>query len=246
MHNTTDIDYVGAPYPMGYPSSGCGMGAGGFLGGLILGSLFTRRGGGGFLGGGDGCDGVLPYQAGVNAGEAAKYRDIVDATTSLTGTIRNGFDVTGVAIGNIKDQLFAVSAIASQERAAILRAQCETDYKNLLQSKELSSQMAMSTCEIKQAVHCDGEKTRAILVAQNEQNLRDRLEEVTRQRDLLVTGNFPISQPAHVHKFECHNGGGNDFGAQINVINQNVNAIGSTVAQLAGVVQALAQAKAAA
>lgn len=61
-------------------------------------------------------------------------------------------------------------------------------------------------------------------------------DEARRQRDLYATGNFPITQAAHLVK-HCHDHDPRD--TQIQVINQNVNAIGSTVTQLAGAVQAL-------
>lgn len=216
-------------------------GGAGFVGGLILGSLFNRRGFdghchdgnyGGYQRDGYGSGAaILGYQMGKSAGEDAKYRDVVDATATLNGAIRNGFDFTNVNIGNLKDTVFA--GFTGTDKSI-----CESNYNTLVQFKDLSHQMAMQHCEIEKAIKCDGEKTRLMLANQNEEALRVRLNEVERQRDLLATGNFPISQPAHVHRHHC-NDRGDDVQVQINNINQNVAALGSVVGQAAGAINSL-------
>lgn len=241
-----DIDMSVIDGRGGYGGSwGGGMGGFGFVSGLILGSIFNRRG---FGDGGHCHDGgamnysrdgygsgaaILGYQMGKSAGEDAKYRDVVDATSNITGAIRNGFDFTNANIGNLKDAMFA--GFTGTDKSI-----CESNYNNLVQFKELSAQLAMQTCNIEKMIVCDGEKTRAILAAQNEEALRVRLNEVERQRDLLATGNFPISQPAHVHKHHCHDRG-DDVQVQINNINQNVAALGSIVGQAAGAINSLVE-----
>jgi hypothetical protein len=52
---------------------------------------------------------------------------------------------------------------------------------------------AQNTCAITNAIHAEGESTRALINGINMQNLRDKLEE--RDRDLL-TANFQLSQQA--------------------------------------------------
>lgn len=52
---------------------------------------------------------------------------------------------------------------------------------------------AQNTCAITNAIHAEGENTRALINGINMQNLRDKLEE--RDRDLL-TANFQLSQQA--------------------------------------------------
>lgn len=226
----------GGGYGMG------GFGAGGFVGGLILGSLFTGRRGfdggahchtdGGYQRDGYGSGAaILGYQMGKSAGEDAKYRDVVDATATLNGAIRNGFDFTNVNIGNLKDTVFA--GFTGTDKSI-----CESNYNTLVQFKDLSHQMSMQHCEIEKAIKCDGEKTRLMIANQNEEALRVRLNEVERQRDLLATGNFPISQPAHVHRHHC-NDRGDDAQIQINNINQNVQALGSVVGQTANALNSL-------
>lgn len=225
--NISDFAEMGGGSGFGFGGSG-----GGLFGGLLLGALLTGRRGGLLGGGGEDCGSgnTLTFEMGKSAGESAKYRDIVDSTTSLTQAIRNGFDLTAVNIGNVKDQIFASSALATQEHAAILRAVCESEYKALIQSKDLSAQIAAGNCDIKRTVECNTDRVVALINAKTEQDLRDRLNETQRERDLLATGNFPISQPAHVHR---HRDCGDDQVNQINIINQNVQALGSIVGQQA-------------
>lgn len=225
-------------YGGGYGFGGAGCG---FVGGLILGSLFNRRGfddghchnyGGSYNRDGYGSGAaILGYQMGKSAGEDAKYRDVVDATSTITGAIRNGFDFTNANINRVDTSVLTGFG-------ALDKSICENKYDNLIQFKELSHQMSMQHCAIEKAISCDGEKTRLMIANQNEEALRVRLNEAERQRDLLATGNFPISQPAHVHRHHCHDRG-DEVQVQINNINQQVAALGSVVGQNADAVNRL-------
>lgn len=220
-----------------------GWGGGGVVEGLLLGSLFLGRG----FGRGDDCgrnyggceeghgfgsgSSNLAYLMGKSDGEEAKYRDIVDATANINGSVRDGFNFTNANIERVRDGV-ASGFYALGERV------CEAKYDNLIQFKELTHQIATATCATQRAIEMDGDATRALINRQNEQNLRDTLDETRRQRDLLATGNFPISQPAHVHKHHC---GSQEDGVQvqINNVNQNVQALGSVVGQVADLVNRL-------
>lgn len=238
----------------GAPTGGFGAGGffPGFIGGIFGGALLGRRGlggGGGGYGHG-GIDNSLAYLVGRDNGLEAKTSDVVAATASINETTRT----TGAAIVNnlnaLDGKLNAGQIAMMQGFAGVDRGLCENRHANDLQFAAIQKDMALQHCAIEKHISCEGEKTRAMLVQQNENRLLDKLEaerfahnETMRQRDLLATGNFPISTPAHVHKH--HDCGHSDPVNQIAVINQNVNAIGSTVNQLAGIVQALAAAKAA-
>lgn len=212
---------------------GFGGGSGGFLGGLIVGSLFNGRRGGGFLGGGDGgdCDGKgLAFQLGEAKGENAKYRDVVDATTAINGitltAAKEGVDVTratGAVVMNGIDGLRTGQTMLSKEI-------CDVRHEQAMQFATLSKDMALQHCDITRTVECQTDRVVALINAKTEQDLRDRLNEAQRERDLLATGNFPISQPAHVHR---HHDCGDRNVDQINIINQNVQALGSIVGQQA-------------
>lgn len=212
--------------------SGFGFGGGGGLfGGLLLGALLGNRRGG-LLGDGGDCDGKgLAFQLGEAKGENAKYRDVVDATTAINGitltAAKEGVDVTratGAVVMNGIDGLRTGQTLLSKEL-------CDVRHEQAMQFATLSKDMALQHCEITRAVETNTDRVVALINAKTEQDLRDRLNEAQRERDLLATGNFPISQPAHVHKHhDCDRGRDID---QINIINQNVQALGSIVGQQA-------------
>lgn len=209
-----------------------GFGGGGLFGGLLLGALLSGRRGGGLFGGGDDCgDGRgLAFQLGEAKGENAKYRDVVDATTAINGitltAAKEGVDVTratgAVVMGGI-DNLRNGQWQLSKEI-------CDLRHGTDMQFATLAKDMALQHCDITRTVECQADRVVALINQKAEQDLRDRLNETQRERDLLATGNFPISQPAHVHR---HHDCSPDHANQINIINQNVQALGSIVGQQA-------------
>lgn len=77
---------------------------------------------------------------------------------------------------------------------------CETQkeilqsrYDAALQAQTIQAQLASCCCDLKTAIHAEGEATRGLIQANTIQDLRDRLAE--RDRD-LSTANFQLSQQA--------------------------------------------------
>ena len=77
---------------------------------------------------------------------------------------------------------------------------CETQkeilqnrYDNALQTQTLSAQVAQCCCELKTAIHAEGEETRGLIQANTIQDLRDRINERDRE---LQSAQFQISQVA--------------------------------------------------
>lgn len=77
---------------------------------------------------------------------------------------------------------------------------CETQkeilqsrYDAALQAQTMQAQIANCCCDLKTAIHAEGEATRGLIQANTIQDLRDRLAE--RDRD-LSTANFQLSQQA--------------------------------------------------
>lgn len=77
---------------------------------------------------------------------------------------------------------------------------CETQkeilqsrYDSALQAQALQAQLANCCCDLKTAIHAEGEATRGLIQGNTIQDLRDRLAE--RDRD-LSTANFQLSQQA--------------------------------------------------
>lgn len=230
---SNSVESIGGGYG-GFGGGGLGSG---FIGGAVASLLFpngVRRGYDGVDGGG-----YTPgYQAGVMAGESAKYRDVVSAENDINNNINQHFEATNASIYGVAN---AGRTSAEQILAAIQAQSMATKdiaYQGLIQFKELSAQVSAGNCEIKTAIHADGAATRALIEATNTQALRDKCNELERQRDLLATGNFPVTRPGTLVCCDpCKTSQSSD---NINIINQNVNAIGSQVAQLASAVSALA------
>lgn len=227
--NISDFAEMGGGSGFGFG----GMGGGGLFGGLLLGALLTGNRRGGLLGGGDDCGGgdrAFTFELGKAQGEQAKYRDVVDATTAINGitltAAKEGVDVTratgAVVMSGIDGLRTGQTALAS--------GLCELRHASDMQFANLAKDMALQHCDITRTVECQTDRVVALINAKAEQDLRDRLNETQRERDLLATGNFPISQPAHVHR---HRDCGDDQVNQINIINQNVQALGSIVGQQA-------------
>lgn len=213
-------------------NGGYGMGGGfgaGLIGGVIGSRLFDRDG----CRDSDGC-GVntdLAYLLGRDSGLEAKTSDIVAATANINDTTRT----TGAGIVNnlnhLDGKLNAQGVAMLQGFNTISKELCDNRHAADMHFATLSKDMALQHCAIEKHVSCEGEKTRMMLAQQNENRLLDKLEaerfahnETMRQRDLLATGNFPISTPAHVEK---HHGHSHSDGIDIrfNVIGNEVNTL---------------------
>jgi hypothetical protein len=155
-----------------------GLGAGiGFVGGLIFGALFNRRGGGDFLGGGEG---------GGN-GETRVESDIFNvAVLQKLGSIEAAIPLQGAQTENvILQQTNQITNLAAQAQFA--NAAGFESTKNavtnvgtiLLQGlNTVNANVAEQACSVKQVVVNDGEKTRALLTS------RFQLEDATRINEL--------------------------------------------------------------
>lgn len=219
-------------------NGGYGMGGGfgaGLVGGIFGSALFGRGRGfdsgyshGGYAGG---VDNTLAYLVGQGQGLEAKTSDVVAATANINDVTRN----TGATVLN---NLNALDSKVNAGQVAMLqgfsnvdRGLCDNRHASDMQFAMMQKDMALQHCAIEKMISCDGEKTRAMLAAQNDSRWEDKLEatrfqlnEVQRQRDLLATGNFPVSTPAHV---ERHCGHSHEDGVDI-----RINAIGNEVNSL--------------
>lgn len=111
---------------------------------------------------------------------------ISSATFALNNTINNGF--TGV----MRDSMAGFANVAqgiNENRFAAQQCCCETN-RNI---DAVRYDAAMNTNAITKAICDDGEKTRALMVANQMQDLRDRLAD--KDRD-LQTAQFALSQQA--------------------------------------------------
>lgn len=83
-------------------------------------------------------------------------------------------------------------SLTKDEMAFIIATQKAAD-KRERSVDNVRAENYKNTCEITNAIHCEGEQTRALINANTMQELRDRLAD--RDRDLL-TANFQLSQQA--------------------------------------------------
>lgn len=111
---------------------------------------------------------------------------LCDGFYAQNTTMLNGFN----SLGRDLCQGFAgVNASIAENRFAAQQCCCETN-RNI---DAVRAENYRNTCEITNAIHCEGEKTRALITANTMQELRDKLAD--RDRD-LQTANFQLSQQA--------------------------------------------------
>ena len=107
--------------------------------------------------------------------EGFNNQDVNGQLRGITSGICDGFYATNNAL---KDGFYGLQTCC-----------CETN-RNI---DAVRFENAKNTCEITNAIHAEGEATRALINANTVQALRDKLEDKDRQ---LLTANFQLSQQA--------------------------------------------------
>lgn len=133
----------------------------------------------------------------IKDGVRGAQNGICDGFYAMNTTMLNGFngiqrDVLTVGNnlgGEIAQNRFAAQQCCCEQKQAIATLGYETN-RNI---DAVRYENARNTCDVINAIKEDGEKTRAVMVANEMQNLRDRLAD--RDRD-LQTANFQLSQQA--------------------------------------------------
>ena len=197
--SAADIAAVTRPNYMGY---GCGMGYGGFgmggfggdwiLGLIVLAALFNGGGFGGF-GGGNGALGMgAVYGAQqfsqLDNGIRAIQNGICDSTFALNNSIKDGFYSVNSNISSaLCNTTYELASKIDANRFAAQQCCCETQ-RAIDGVKYGASQ---NTCDIINAIHAEGEATRAQITQNTIQALRDKLND--KDRD-IQTRDFQLSQ----------------------------------------------------
>ena len=118
--------------------------------------------------------------------EGFNTQDINSQLRGITNGLCDGF----YAINNgLKDGFYGIKGALAENRFAAQNCCCETN-RNIDAVRYEGSQ---NTCAITNAIHAEGEATRAFINSNVMQELRDKLE--ARDRDVLVR-DFQISQLA--------------------------------------------------
>ena len=191
--------------PVGGMNCGDGFGYGG--GGFIWAFLIFALLGGGAWGGNRGMatqadvyaandmqdikGGQRQLQSGINA----LGNGIADATFALNNSILTGFNGTqrDIMQGNyamekaVTDARYVIADAIGQNRAVMQQNNCEIQ-RNI---DALRYDGQMNAANIAKAICDDGEKTRALIVANQMQDLRDKIAD--KDRD-LQTAQFALSQ----------------------------------------------------
>ena len=116
--------------------------------------------------------------------EGFNNQDVNGQLRGITNGICDGF----YAVNNgLKDGFYGIQGALAENRFAQQSCCCETN-RNI---DAVRYEGAQNTCAITNAIHAEGEATRALINANTMQDLRDKLE--ARDRDIMVR-DFQLSQ----------------------------------------------------
>ena len=181
---------------------GYGYGDGMFGGGMWfmwIFVIFALMGGGGF--GGWGNSGMAAFANGAltrnDLFDGFNSQDIKDGIRGIQNGLCDGFYAqnTNTLQGfnnvgrDILESRYQLGAAIAENRFAQQSCCCETNRS----IDAVRAENYKNTCEITNAIHAEGEATRALITANTMQDLRDKLAD--RDRDLM-TANFQLSQQA--------------------------------------------------
>ena len=111
---------------------------------------------------------------------------LADGFYAINSGMKDGFYGTQAGM---KDGFYGIQGALAENRFAAQNCCCETN-RNI---DAVRYEGAQNTCAITNAIHAEGEATRALINANTMQELRDRLE--ARDRDVMVR-DFQLSQQA--------------------------------------------------
>lgn len=175
--------YPAMPVFMGGGFGGYGSGLGGdWLGLILLALIFGNGWGGGFggFGGGNGAFGTAALAQGFADNRVLAKLD------GITQGLCDGFYAQNT---NMLTGFSSIGSQIAENRFATQQCCCETNRN--IDAVRFDNQKCC--CEITNAIHREGEETRALINANTMQSLRDKLAD--KDRD-LQTANFQLSQQA--------------------------------------------------
>lgn len=176
---------------------GDGFGCGGGMWFMWIFVIFALMGGGGFGGWGNGAAALNGALTRNDLFDGFNAQDVKDGIRGIQNGLCDGFYAQNTntlqGFNNVgRDILvsrYELSNDIAQNRFAAQQCCCETN-RNI---DSVRAENYKNTCEITNAIHAEGEATRALITANTMQDLRDKLAD--RDRDLM-TANFQLSQQA--------------------------------------------------
>ena len=118
--------------------------------------------------------------------EGFNNQDVNGQLRGITNGLADGFYAIN---SGLKDGFYGTQGALAENRFAAEKCCCETN-RNI---DAVRYEGAQNTCAITNAIHAEGEATRALINANTMQDLRDRLE--ARDRDVMIR-DFQLSQQA--------------------------------------------------
>ena len=118
--------------------------------------------------------------------EGFNSQDVNGQLRGITSGICDGFYATN---SGMKDGFYGIQGALAENRFASQQCCCETN-RNI---DAVRYEGAQNTCAITNAIHAEGELTRALINANTVQELRDKLE--ARDREVMIR-DFQLSQQA--------------------------------------------------
>jgi hypothetical protein len=118
--------------------------------------------------------------------EGFNNQDVNGQLRGITSGICDGFYAVNTGL---KDGFYGIQGAIAENRFAQQNCCCETN-RNI---DAVRYEGAQNTCAITNAIHAEGEATRALINANTMQDLRDKLE--ARDRDIMIR-DFQLSQLA--------------------------------------------------
>ena len=131
-------------------------------------------------------NGIRGVQNGMCDGFYAQNNTMLNGFNGLQRDICAGFGCVG---REVMESRYQIGEAIVANRFAAQQCCCETN-RNI---DAVRAENYRNTCDITNAIHSEGEKTRALITANTMQELRDKLAD--RDRD-LQTANFQLSQQA--------------------------------------------------
>lgn len=173
-----------------------GDGCGGFFWIVVLFLVFGMMGGG-LWGNNSGLQGAL------TRGEMADGFNTAEILRNQNGIMRDQFGVQRDVLENRYNTQLGLAGIDKsimENRFAGQQCCCETQkeilknrYDGALQAQAMQAQQAQCCCDVKTAIHAEGEATRALINANTMQELRDNLQAAQLQLGTLSQTNTLLS-----------------------------------------------------
>lgn len=110
------------------------------------------------------------------------------AQAATTDELSAGFNFSG-----INNKLDGISAAIATEGRTTDNAICQLGYRTLEQTSALSAQMASCCCDLKTAIHAEGEATRSMIQQNKIESLQAQINQLNLQTAMCGVVRYPTA-----------------------------------------------------